>query len=446
MLSTELKKFIRFLPERAGHPADVLRGESYLEAVSRYQQYKFTYTDGLTKALRSLGVEAQDYYYNSNALCTQWLSEFAPNLLPFRDRLFWFSALDYLKRAEPDVLFLQHLPDERVLPRGWITEAKRYCRLIVIHFGFPLHPQQIEEIDVLLMASPGFKAIYADLPAKFKGVFYHYVDHDEAHVMAHVERHIGIGFAGSSGFGRPNHKTRLNLLRSLLDEGLIDIAWLDERNDLTAAIPDRSILAHIGNSLSSLSDAATLSFAAQVAVAAREQPDSFSGRYVKALLGIAEEKLLNRYSQHHSGLAPPFKPWASSLLVSDLTLAERFPTRVRAAVEGRDYFQALRSVKCCINIHTERADGFAANIRLFEATGCGALLVTEDAPNIRELFSDDEIITYRTERELKELLAVIRKWPDWCDEMAIRGREKALATHTSLQRAKQLLGLLENID
>jgi hypothetical protein len=446
MSSIETRRFVRFLPERAGHPVALLPGESYAQAVSRYQQYKFTYTNGLTKALRSLGVEAQDYYYNSNALCTQWLSECAPNLLPYRDRLFWFAALDYLKRAEPDVLFLQHLPDERVLPRGWITEAKRYCRLIVIHFGFPLHPQQIDEIDVLLMASPGFKSIYADLPARFKGVFYHYVDHEEAQLVSGAERDIGIAFAGSSGFGRPNHKIRLNLLRSLLGEGLLDVAWLDERSDLTAALPDRAVFAHIGNSLSTLPDAAILSFANQVVLAAREQPDSFLARHAKVLLGTAEEKLLDRYSQQNAGLGSIFSSRTSSLLVSDLTLAERFPTRVRGSVEGRDYFQALRSVKCCINIHTERADGFAANIRLFEATGCGALLVTEDAPNIRELFSDNEVLTYRTERELKELLSVVRKWPHWCEQMAMQGREKALAAHTSLQRAKQLLELLASLN
>lgn len=53
---------------------------------------------------------------------------------------------------------------------------------------------------------------------------------------------------------------------------------------------------------------------------------------------------------------------------------------------GTDMYQILRRAKIVVNRHGEVAEGWANNMRLFEASGCGACVLTEDAPNLHALF------------------------------------------------------------
>jgi spore maturation protein CgeB len=71
--------------------------------------------------------------------------------------------------------------------------------------------------------------------------------------------------------------------------------------------------------------------------------------------------------------------------------------KMNSSVWGLEMYQVLRRSKITINIHLDAAAGLAGNMRMFEATGMGALLVTEDAPNIRELYEPGtEVITYQS--------------------------------------------------
>ena len=48
--------------------------------------------------------------------------------------------------------------------------------------------------------------------------------------------------------------------------------------------------------------------------------------------------------------------------------------------------------KIVINRHGEVAQGFANNMRMFEATGMGALLMTGQSPNLSDFFSEKECV------------------------------------------------------
>ena len=66
---------------------------------------------------------------------------------------------------------------------------------------------------------------------------------------------------------------------------------------------------------------------------------------------------------------------------------------------GREMFQFLSDSDITINLH---GDGitFAANVRLFEATGVGACLLTDWKHNIGEIFEPDkEIVTFQSKEE-----------------------------------------------
>ena len=53
---------------------------------------------------------------------------------------------------------------------------------------------------------------------------------------------------------------------------------------------------------------------------------------------------------------------------------------------GLEMYRVLARSRIVVNRHIDVAEGYANNMRLYEATGSGALLVTENGRNLRELF------------------------------------------------------------
>ncbi len=70
------------------------------------------------------------------------------------------------------------------------------------------------------------------------------------------------------------------------------------------------------------------------------------------------------------------------------TIPPSHPVRMKHSGKafGLHMYDILRRSKIVLNRHGEVAQGWANNMRLYEATGCGALLLTEDAPNLSALF------------------------------------------------------------
>ena len=70
---------------------------------------------------------------------------------------------------------------------------------------------------------------------------------------------------------------------------------------------------------------------------------------------------------------------------------------------GLAMYEVLARSKIVLNRHGEIAEGYANNMRLYEATGVGALLVTESGSNLAELFEPgSEVVTYEDGDDLIE--------------------------------------------
>lgn len=110
---------------------------------------------------------------------------------------------------------------------------------------------------------------------------------------------------------------------------------------------------------------------------------------------------------------------------------------------GLQMYQVLRQSKLTINHHGD-VGPHANNLRLYEATGVGALLVTDWKPDIDELFEPGrEIITYAS---VEECLELIRYYLDNDEErrtIARKGQERTLREHTYYRRMEELIDIIE---
>jgi len=62
---------------------------------------------------------------------------------------------------------------------------------------------------------------------------------------------------------------------------------------------------------------------------------------------------------------------------------------------GMEMYKGLNNSRITLNFHIDVVNGWTGNMRLYEATGCGALLITENTSDLNQKFRiDEEVIVY----------------------------------------------------
>jgi spore maturation protein CgeB len=118
--------------------------------------------------------------------------------------------------------------------------------------------------------------------------------------------------------------------------------------------------------------------------------------------------------------------------------------RINPSVWGLEMYQTLARSRMTVNIHVDAASGLAGNMRMFEATGSGTLLITEDAPNIQELFQPEtEVVTYNSTADLIDKINYYSEHSAECEAISHAGQKRTLTAHSSAVRSKELLDLFD---
>jgi spore maturation protein CgeB len=113
-------------------------------------------------------------------------------------------------------------------------------------------------------------------------------------------------------------------------------------------------------------------------------------------------------------------------------------------VWGADMYQALRRSKITLNSHIDMAGREAGNMRLFEATGVGAFLLTDFKDNLHNLFAPNrEVAVWRSVDDC--LAAIDRALGDHAsrETIARAGQARTMARHTYRHRAAEILGFVD---
>jgi hypothetical protein len=122
------------------------------------------------------------------------------------------------------------------------------------------------------------------------------------------------------------------------------------------------------------------------------------------------------------------------------------PIRARhhGEVWGLDMYRALARSRITLNRHINVAENNANNMRLYEATGVGSMLITDRKDNLGELFEvGKEVVAYSSPEEAAELIRYYLAHPAEADAIARAGQARTLRDHTYKQRMAELLPILE---
>jgi spore maturation protein CgeB len=118
-------------------------------------------------------------------------------------------------------------------------------------------------------------------------------------------------------------------------------------------------------------------------------------------------------------------------------------SRHRGEAWALEMYRILHRSKITLNHHIDMADGYANNMRLFEATGVGTLLLTDGKANLGEMFEPDrEVATYRTSDECAELIDYYIAHDAERDAIARAGQRRTLREHSYDQRMQELVDIV----
>jgi aryl carrier-like protein len=130
----------------------------------------------------------------------------------------------------------------------------------------------------------------------------------------------------------------------------------------------------------------------------------------------------------------------------DSSWAQDSPVRRyhRGDAWGKGMYGILQESRITLNYHIDLAENYANNLRLFEATGVGTLLLTDSKCNLHELFEPGkEVAVYRTPEECVELAQYYVEHEGERAAIAKAGQKRTLRDHTYKLRMQELSALLE---
>jgi len=138
----------------------------------------------------------------------------------------------------------------------------------------------------------------------------------------------------------------------------------------------------------------------------------------------------------------PIKFWGYG--VDTLPVGSLVRDRHHGEAWGKQMFDILGQSRITINRHGEVAENYANNMRLFEATGCGSLLITDYKDNLNELFEiGTEIVAFRSPEECVGLVNYYLSHPDEAEVIARAGQARTLREHSYGQRMTQTAEILK---
>lgn len=181
------------------------------------------------------------------------------------------------------------------------------------------------------------------------------------------------------------------------------------------------------------------------------QPLAFSPEIVKKIPNMPYElrpiecSFIGGISTHHGkaftllemlALQTPIQFWGYG--AQSLPADSPVSAKHRGEAWGKEMFYLMASSKIAVNRHIDVAENYANNMRLFEATGCGALLITDYKDNLSELFEiGKEVVAYRSFEECAALVNYYLINPAEAAAIAKAGQERTLRDHTYERRMAQ---------
>lgn len=366
-------------------------GLGYEEQYALYVADCFSWNDAWTRALQPFGYEVWEPVANAVLMQQAWAREHAVLLDP-GDNVLKRITLAQIVWFQPEVLFV----NSEAFDRKFLDQVRTEVRSIRLVFGWCgavfQRLDNMKSYDFVLSNIKGLVKWFEE-----KGIRARYLMHgfDRA-VLDRMKTHpeslpMDFSFIGSIFQYEGLHNDRAQLLGELARKSDLRIF---------ADVPSPSIASVLTAGLNS---------------SARH----LVGRLMRGV-GAAGDRSEGRVKG---------PSW------NDYWIGRR----AEEPVYGVRMFRALAASKVSLNNHIDLSRCEASNLRLFEATGVGSCLLTEEQANLRDILEpDEEVVTYENVDEAVEKVEYLLSHEEERKRIAKAGQQRVLSEHTLHHRAEEL--------
>jgi spore maturation protein CgeB len=347
-----------------------------------------------TRNYRKIGIDAKCIIANDNSLQTKWKSENHLNTDKNSDILF-----EQVNTYKPDILWIENLS---YINNDWFNKVRKNIKtvkLIVAYHCAPYNKDILEKLrnaDFIITCTPGLKKTLESEGLRAYLV-YHGFDKD---LLTRIKGK-GDGFfnklvfSGSLITGGSFHSSRINLIESLIREQI-----------------DLSLYVTLENSYK---------------IRAKQLIYVTAGLLKK----LKMDGLTGRIPIFEYGRSP-VKNYSDSLLRSN-----------HQPLYGIDMYNLFNESRIVLNIHIGVAGDYAGNMRMFEVTGVGSCLLTDNKKNMSDLFeAGKEVVVYDSTEDCINKVKWLLENEQEREQIARSGQKRTLAEHTVENRCKSIIDII----
>lgn len=140
----------------------------------------------------------------------------------------------------------------------------------------------------------------------------------------------------------------------------------------------------------------------------------------------------------------PVQVWGNG--VDELSSGSPIRRAFRGPAWGLEMYRIHRRSRISLNHHIGLSAEFANNMRLYESTGTGTLLLTDQKKNLGDIFEvGREVAAYRSAEDCIEKIRYYLEHPEARETIARAGQQRTLREHTYRLRMEQLVSLVGNL-
>jgi spore maturation protein CgeB len=345
---------------------------------------------------RKLNIKADCLIANDINLQTKWAKEKGYNPDKKEEIIF-----DQVKSFSPDILMIENLSVVSSSLLQHIRHNLKSIKLIIANHCSPFNSKvldSLKDVDFVLTCTPGLKS---DIEGKGKKSFlvYHGFDADLLNWLNGLKEQAQneFIFSGSLISGGDFHTERIRLIEQILHENIPIDLYVNLEKKYRIRAKQAIYL------------------------------------FYSFLKKIKMEEFFNRYQFLQFG-----KTRVESY--SDILLKHKRPP-----VYGIDMFNLFMNSRIVLNFHIGVAGDYGGNMRMFEVTGVGSCLLTDNKKNMNDLFvPGSEVVTYDNPDDCIEKAKWLLNHEDERKKIALAGHLRTLKFHTVENRCRTIIDIIEN--
>lgn len=345
-----------------------------------------------TRTIKKAGTEIECIINNDSFLQGKW--EYSEKEHRNGIRLF-----DQIKSIKPDVLWFENITYAN---NGLIEKVRDEIKDVKLIIASHCSPYNINVLnllhktDLVITCTPGIREEFQKNGLKTFLVYHGFDTEILQKLKPDQKKTEDLIFSGSLSAGAGFHGNRISFIETMLKEG-VDINLY-------------------------------VNLESQLKIRAKQSIYHFS-----KFIGEKNSAILRKYIPIFEFGKEPVSYYSDKLLKNK-----------RPPVYGMEMYDLFNKSKVVLNFHVGAAGNWAGNMRLFEATGIGSCLLTDNKTNLNDLFNvGTEVIAYENVDDCIEKAKWLLENETEREKIALAGKKRTLSEHTVEKRCELIIDIIQ---